>query len=90
MRSDHQRARGWRTPSAAPRIEKGLTRMDRLNRIGYELMTIAATGELEREDGQTMAEYGLILTGIALVVMVTTLLLGNAISASFTAIINKL
>lgn len=64
--------------------------MDRLNRIGYELMTTVATRDLEREDGQTMAEYGLILTGIALVVMVTTLLLGQAISNTFQNIINQL
>lgn len=49
-----------------------------------------ATPMLEREDGQTMAEYGLILTGIALVVMATTLLLGNAISATFQSIIAAL
>ncbi|MFA7297144.1 MAG: Flp family type IVb pilin [Dehalococcoidia bacterium] len=48
------------------------------------------TPMLEREDGQTMAEYGLILTGIALVVMATTLLLGGAISATFQSIIDAL
>jgi Flp pilus assembly pilin Flp len=64
--------------------------MERLNRVGYELMTLAATGKVDREDGQTMAEYGLILTGIALVVMVTTLLLGTAISDTFQSIIDQL
>lgn len=48
------------------------------------------TPVLEREEGQTMAEYGLILTGIALVVMATTLLLGGAISATFQSIIDAL
>lgn len=41
------------------------------------------------EEGQTMAEYGLILAGIAVVVMGTVLVLGNAIDATFTEIINQ-
>ena len=63
--------------------------MDRVNAEDEQKSLVTLT-DLDREDGQTMAEYGLILTGIALVVMVTTLLLGNAISATFQAIIDQL
>ena len=39
-----------------------------------------------REEGQTMAEYGLILAGIAVVVMATVFLLGGAINTKFQAV----
>ncbi len=42
-----------------------------------------------KEDGQTMAEYGLILAGIAVVVMATVFLLGGAINTTFTDILNQ-
>lgn len=42
------------------------------------------------EDGQTMAEYGLLLAGIAVVVMVAVLLLGPAIANTFQDVINSL
>ena len=42
------------------------------------------------DEGQTMAEYGLILTGVALVVMATTLLLGGAIGAALQTVIDAL
>lgn len=42
------------------------------------------------EDGQTMAEYGLLLAGIAVVVMVAVLLLGPAIANTFQEVINSL
>lgn len=41
------------------------------------------------EEGQTMAEYGLILAGIAVVVMATVFLLGGAINTTFTNILNQ-
>lgn len=41
------------------------------------------------EEGQTMAEYGLILAGIAVVVMATVFLLGGAINTTFTDILNQ-
>ena len=43
----------------------------------------------ENEEGQTMAEYGLILAGIAVVVMATVFLLGGAINTTFTDILNQ-
>lgn len=42
--------------------------------------------EAPREDGQTMAEYGLILAGIAVVAMVGVAVLGPAISTLFTTL----
>lgn len=43
-------------------------------------------GTSREDDGQTMAEYGLILAGIAVVVLVAVTVLGNAITATFTSI----
>lgn len=44
-----------------------------------------------RDDrGQTMAEYGLILAGIAVVVMAAIVVLGPAIAQIFTDIANSL
>lgn len=60
--------------------------MERLNRIGYELMTIATPRNVEREDGQTMAEYALILTAVAVVVFAAAGLLGTQISTAFDGI----
>lgn len=52
-----------------------------------------AMGVMQRaaaeEEGQTMAEYGLILAGIAVVVMATVFLLGGAINTTFTDILNQ-
>ena len=39
------------------------------------------------DEGQTMAEYGLILAGIAVIVMATVWLLGAAINQTFTDIV---
>ena len=54
---------------------------------------IRAMGGMQRaaaeEEGQTMAEYGLILAGIAVVVMATVFLLGGAINTTFTDILNQ-
>lgn len=54
---------------------------------------IRAMGAMQRtateEEGQTMAEYGLILAGIAVVVMATVFLLGGAINTTFTDILNQ-
>ncbi len=60
-------------------MSNALTRM-----IGSMVATI------RRDEGQTMAEYGLILAGIAVVVMVTALLLGTAISDAYQDIIDQL
>lgn len=38
---------------------------------------------MRREDGQTMAEYGILIAVIALVVVVAAILLGGSISSLF-------
>jgi pilus assembly protein Flp/PilA len=45
---------------------------------------------VKREDGQAMAEYGLILALIAVVVAVVMLTLGTQISSTITGVINSL
>jgi pilus assembly protein Flp/PilA len=45
---------------------------------------------IKREDGQAMAEYGLILALIAVVVAVVMLTLGTKISSTITSVINSL
>jgi Flp pilus assembly pilin Flp len=44
----------------------------------------------DREEGQTFAEYGLILAVIALVAVVTAITLGGNIADKFTAISTEL
>lgn len=48
---------------------------------------LAAGGASREDEGQTMAEYGLILAGIAVIVMATVWLLGNAINTTFSNIV---
>lgn len=50
-------------------------------------MLWARAAGVRRDEGQTMAEYGLILAGIALAVMAAVVLLGGAINTTFTNII---
>ena len=45
---------------------------------------------IKREDGQAMAEYGLILALIAVVVAVVMLTLGQQITSTINSVINKL
>ena len=45
---------------------------------------------LKREEGQAMAEYGLILALIAVVVAVVMLTLGTQITSTINSVINKL
>jgi pilus assembly protein Flp/PilA len=45
---------------------------------------------VKREDGQTMAEYGLILALIAIVVAVVLVTLGGKISDTLTSVANAL
>jgi Flp pilus assembly pilin Flp len=45
---------------------------------------------LRREDGQTMAEYALLLSLIVVVTAVVVLTLGNTISSIFTSATNSL
>lgn len=52
-------------------------------------MPWARLAGVRREEGQTMAEYGLILAGVALAVMAAVVLLGDAISSTFSNIIDQ-
>lgn len=45
-----------------------------------------SAGAFEREDGQTLAEYALILAGIAVVVVVAVAFLGSTISGIYSTI----
>jgi len=44
----------------------------------------------KREEGQAMAEYGIILALIAAVVVATLAILGTKIESAFTTIVGKL
>lgn len=56
----------------------------------WMIRAMSATQRVAVDDeGQTMAEYGLILAGIAVVVMATVFLLGSAINTTFTNILNR-
>jgi pilus assembly protein Flp/PilA len=46
--------------------------------------------QLAREEGQTMAEYGLLIALIAIVVIGAVTLLGGKISAAFTDIAGQI
>ncbi|GMU39270.1 MAG: hypothetical protein AMXMBFR23_01360 [Chloroflexota bacterium] len=56
------------------------------------LMSIltALVGTGRDEEGQTMAEYGLLLAGIAVVVMAVILVLGPAIAQTFQDVVDAL
>ena len=45
---------------------------------------------VKQEDGQGFAEYGLILVGIAIVVIVVVQLLGSRLQNTFQRIVNEL
>ncbi|MDO9445825.1 MAG: Flp family type IVb pilin [Dehalococcoidia bacterium] len=53
-------------------------------------MLAALVGVGRDEEGQTMAEYGLLLAGIAIVVMAVVLVLGPAIAATFQEVVDSL
>ena len=46
--------------------------------------------DLRNEEGQTMAEYGVVLAVITLVIVATLLLLSGAINGALSAVINVL
>ncbi len=50
-------------------------------------LLLDARHHARRDEGQTMAEYGLILAGVAVIVMATVWLLGGAINATFANIV---
>jgi pilus assembly protein Flp/PilA len=56
------------------------------HRIWNELIRF----QLAREEGQTMAEYGLLIALIAIVTITAVTLLGSQISAAFNDIATKL
>lgn len=47
------------------------------------------TMRLRREDGQTMAEYGILIAVIALIVVVAAVVLGGSISNLFSSTATK-
>ena len=51
----------------------------------YELVRI----QLRREEGQTMAEYGLLIAFIAIVALVGITLLGTSLKDFFTSLANQ-
>jgi pilus assembly protein Flp/PilA len=51
----------------------------------YELVRI----QLRREEGQTMAEYGLLIAFIAVVALVGITLLGTSLKDFFTSLANQ-
>ena len=55
----------------------------------FDLVTIF-TIRLRREDGQTMAEYGILIAVIALVVVLAAITLGSSISSLFGSTSGKL
>jgi pilus assembly protein Flp/PilA len=52
----------------------------------YELVRI----QLKREEGQTMAEYGLLIAFIAIVALVGVGLLGTSLSSFFSDLAGKI
>lgn len=55
----------------------------------YDFVTMLVV-RLRHEEGQTMAEYGILLGVIALVVVVVAVTLGSSISALFSSASTKL
>ncbi len=55
----------------------------------FDLVSIF-TMRLRREDGQTMAEYGILIAVIALVVVIAAIVLGSSISSLFGSTSGKL
>ena len=45
---------------------------------------------MEREEGQTMAEYGLLIAFIALVALIGATLLGTSLKGFFTSLANQI
>jgi Flp pilus assembly pilin Flp len=58
-----------------------------LNSLMYFFSTL--TLRVRREEGQTMAEYGMLLAVIALVVVAVAVILGSSISALFSSAASK-
>jgi len=54
----------------------------------YDIVSMMLT-RLRREEGQTMAEYGILIAVIALIVIVAAVLLGSSISGLFSSTAGK-
>ncbi len=50
----------------------------------------ALIARMQREEGQTMAEYAILVVVIAIVVMAAAILLGNSISSVFSSLAGKI
>jgi Flp pilus assembly pilin Flp len=59
-----------------------------LNSI-YQLAS-ALLARVQREEGQTMAEYAILITVIAVVVLAAAVFLGNSISSIFSSLSKNL
>jgi pilus assembly protein Flp/PilA len=53
-------------------------------------MVFGLIARMRREEGQTMAEYGLLLAVIAVVVVAAALILGKSISSLFLGVASSL
>jgi pilus assembly protein Flp/PilA len=62
----------------------------RLNSFALLLLTLPSTVSLKRDEGQTLAEYALILALIAVVVAAVVALLGGKIGSIFSDITTKI
>jgi pilus assembly protein Flp/PilA len=69
---------------AAPPQKEGVTQMKL--RDWFELLRI----ELKREEGQTMAEYGLLIALIAVVCILVITAVGTGIQGKFQEVVNAL
>src|SRR6185312_409706 len=67
-------------------LSRGRDMTKRLNSIALLLLTLPTTLSVKREEGQTLAEYALILALIAVAVAVVVGLLGGQIKSIFSKI----
>jgi Flp pilus assembly pilin Flp len=53
-------------------------------------LVAALVARVQREEGQTMAEYAILVTVIAVVVLAGAVFLGNSISSIFSSLAGKI
>jgi len=61
-----------------------------IRRLAVMRLAAASRLSLEREEGQALVEYGLIIALIAAVVIGIVVILGNDIKTAFTSVTNQL
>lgn len=61
-----------------------------MEHISQKLLARVMTSSLKREDGQTMAEYGVVLALITLAVVGTIVLLGTQIKNKLSTVVDVL